>query len=171
LGDRIVLVGMMGAGKTTVGQRLASRLGWRYIDSDQQVMASTGRSVREIFESDGEPAFRRLESDALRDAMNEAGDAVVGVAGGAVLDAANRALLRTAGVVVWLRARVDVLAARASGGDHRPLLGDDALGAITRLYSERERLYEDLADVVIDVDETSPDDVVAAVLRHVGAAG
>lgn len=109
---RILLVGMMGAGKTTVGRLLAERLGRHYVDSDEEVEAATGRTVRELFEEGGERAFRPLESEALAAAVRGDTAVVVGVAGGAVLDPANRDLLKRSGTVVWLRATPETLARR-----------------------------------------------------------
>jgi shikimate kinase len=159
---------MMGSGKTTVGRLVAAKLGWAHVDSDEQVCRRTGRTVREIFETDGEAAFRTEESKALRDAAiaNPPTSAVVSVAGGAVLDAANRETLRETGDVVWLDAPARVLATRVhAGADHRPLLGDDPEEALTRLQRQRRPLYEDLADLVVDAAERNPtqiaDEIVA----------
>lgn len=156
---------MMGAGKTVVGRMLAERLGWRYADSDEQVVTATGRTVREIFEQDGEVAFRREESAALAAAIDAPGPAVISVAGGAVIDPANRERIAAAGTVVWLRAPVHVLAARArQAGDHRPLLdGGDVEATMARLYEAREPAYAEVADVVVDVEELVP----AAVVDHI----
>jgi shikimate kinase len=155
---------MMGAGKTTVGLRLARRLNRPYVDSDAQVEAATGRTVREIFEADGEDAFRVHEARALAEAVSCAEPSVVAVAGGAVLDGRNRRLIESAGTVVWLRAPVSVLAGRVRTDDHRPLLGDDPAAAIDRLYEVRQPIYERLADVIIDVDAVAPDGVVEQIL-------
>jgi len=165
---RLLLVGMMGAGKSTVGQLLADRLGWGYVDSDEDVVRRTGRTVAEIFATDGEPAFRTEESVALRDGLTQRGPVVVSVAGGAVLDPSNRALLADAGTVVWLRARPDTLAARVGDGHDRPLLGDDPLAALERLAAAREPLYAGLADVTVDVDDRTPAEVADQVLREAG---
>lgn len=165
-GERVLLVGMMGAGKTTIGRALADRFGWRYLDSDEQVEARTGRSVPEIFAAEGEAAFRAEESAALAAALAAGPRLVVSVAGGAVLDPRNRALLREAGTVVWLRAEVDTLARRVGEGTGRPLLGDDPAAALARLYEERRPLYEQLADVVVDVDELRPAEAVEAIARQ-----
>lgn len=168
--DRILLIGMMGTGKTTLGRPLAARLGWRYVDSDEQVEQATGRTVREIFESDGEAAFRKLETQALEMAIAEGPNTVIAVAGGAVLSEDNRALIHCSGTVVWLRASMETLAARVeSGDDHRPLLGDDPRAALTSLYQGRERLYRGLADVIIDVDHGTPDELVGRILEEVVA--
>ena len=157
---------MMGSGKSTVGRRLAGELGRAYLDSDDQVCRRTGRSVREIFEADGEAAFRAEERRALAEAVASAEAAVIAVAGGAVLDPGNRCLLASAGTVVWLDAPPEVLAARVGGGagsDHRPLLGDDPLGALRRLDGERRPLYAALADVTVDVSSCSAEDAVARI--------
>lgn len=167
LGSRLFLVGMMGSGKTTVGRLLAEHLGWEYVDSDDQVCRNTGRSVRQIFESEGEAAFRREEKKALQAAATAGdGHAVVAVAGGAVLDAGNRHLLESSGTVVWLDAPPEVLARRvAAGRDHRPLLGDHPAAALARLDRERRPLYAEVADVVVDAASASPAEVVEQILR------
>lgn len=167
---RVLLVGMMGAGKSTVGRLLADRLGWSYADSDEEVERRSGRTVRELFEAGGEAAFRPLESEALAAALGGDGPAVVSVAGGAVLDPQNRALIRRSGTVVWLRATPATLARRvaATGSpDHRPLLAGDRDGVIARLEAERRPLYEDVSDAVVDVDELDPVAVAERVLGTV----
>lgn len=164
---RILLVGMMGAGKTTVGQALAQRLGYPYLDSDEQVQRQSGQTVREIFESRGEAAFRALEKQALAQAVTSHGPVVVSVAGGAVLDPDNRRRMRQAGLVVWLRARLQTLARRVGADQgHRPLLGEDPLAALTRLYQQRRPLYAQVADMVIDVDLLTSEQVVEQVLER-----
>jgi shikimate kinase len=102
---------MMGAGKSTTGRILADRLGWPYLDSDDEIERQTGRTVPEIWKADGEPAFRAEESRVLAEAGTSDGPSVISVAGGAVLDVENRAVIRRAGLVVWLRADVATLAA------------------------------------------------------------
>ena len=164
-GRHVVLVGMMGTGKTTVGRAVARQLGRPFLDSDLQVEARTRRSVREIFETEGEAVFRRLESEALADAVNLPEPVVIAAAGGVVLDLDNRALLRKAGTVVWLRARPETLVRRVRPGDHRPLLADDPLGVLTLLADQREDLYREVTDVVVDVDGRDRDDVIAEIVK------
>ncbi|HEY5384415.1 MAG TPA: shikimate kinase [Acidimicrobiales bacterium] len=150
---RILLVGMMGAGKTTTGHLLAERLGWAYRDSDADVEAATGLTVPELFARDGEAAFRRAEATVLAEACADPSPSIVSVAGGAVLSEDNRRLIASSGIVVWLRARPETLAARVGDGVGRPLLGDDPAEAVVRLDAVRAPLYAELADVVLNVDE------------------
>jgi shikimate kinase len=164
MADHIVLVGMMGAGKTTVGRELASRLGWRFADSDALVEESTGSTVAEIFAAEGEDAFRAEESRVLAESLADRSPVVVSAAGGAVLDPANRELLATAGAVVWLRADPATLAARVGPGDGRPLLELDPAGTLIALDAVRRPLYGEVADVIIDVDALEPSMVVDRIL-------
>lgn len=168
---RVLLIGMMGAGKTTTGRLVAQRLGWPYLDSDDEVEARTGRTVAEIWRAEGEPAFREEESRVLEEACSSAGPAVVSVAGGAVLDPANRALIRGAGLVVWLRADVATLAGRVGSGAGRPLLDGSPEAALRRLCRERAPLYEQLADLVLDVDHLSPPQVADRIEAAAGSRG
>ncbi|HEY6428562.1 MAG TPA: shikimate kinase [Acidimicrobiales bacterium] len=168
---RILLVGMMGSGKSTVGRLLSHRLGWAYRDSDADVEAATGRTVPEIFELDGETAFRRAEAEALGRACQLDTPVVVSAAGGSVLARDNRRLLAQSGLVVWLRARPETNARRVGDGTGRPLLGDDPAEAMTRLVAQRAPFYGEVADLVIDVDRLSPKEVVARILEVVGADG
>ena len=165
--DHVVLVGMMGAGKTTIGRRLARRLGRPFIDSDQQVELQTGRTVKEIFEADGEPAFRALESDVLEEALATSSPSVIAAAGGTVLSEANRARMREGGTVVWLRADPEVLADRVRNGVHRPLLADDPAGVLRDLDAARRSLYEEVADHVVDTAGRAPEQVVEELERIV----
>jgi shikimate kinase len=166
MADRIILVGMMGAGKTTVGGLLADRLGWRHFDSDAQVMARTGSSVPELFAEHGEAAFRAEESQVLAEALSSVDPVVVSAAGGVVLSPSNRDLLVHSGVVVWLRADPGLLARRVGAGAGRPLLEDDPASRLANLYEVRRPLYEEVAAGTIDVDGLTPDQVVERVLAE-----
>lgn len=164
---RILLVGMMGCGKTTTGELVARRLGWEYRDSDADVEALTGRTVPEIFASDGEAAFRRAEAEVLATACAKE-PAVIAVAGGAVLDEDNRALIRACGTVVWLRAEPQRLAQRVGDGVGRPLLEGETGEILARLSKERAPHYAEVADAVIDVDHLTPEQVADRVLAAAG---
>jgi len=164
MAEHIFIIGMMGSGKTTVGRLLAGRLGWSHLDSDEQVGRDTGRTVPEIFADRGEAAFRAAEARALAAAAVADTPTVISVAGGAVLDPDNRHVLRRGGVIVWLRARVETLAQRVGDGAGRPLLGDDPGAALRRLYSQRRPVYQELAQVVVDVDRLDPVTVAERVL-------
>jgi shikimate kinase len=161
---RILLVGMMGVGKTTVGHLLGERLGWPYLDSDAEIIRQTGLTVPEIFAQRGEAAFRAEEATVLGEAVTSDGPVVVAVAGGAVLDADNRRRIRGAGLVVWLRAEIATLARRVGSGDGRPLLEEGAHVALDRLYAERRPLYAEVADLVIDVDGIAPGTIADTIL-------
>ena len=159
---------MMGAGKSTVGRALAARRGCAFLDSDAQIESRTGRTVAQIWASEGEPAFRRLEAEVLAEALASEEPVVVAAAGGVVLDPGNRARLKEAGTVVWLRARPTTLAGRVRSGDHRPLLDADPAGALARLASERRDLYAEVADVAVDVDDLSASEVVDCIEAATG---
>jgi shikimate kinase len=160
---RVLLMGMMGAGKSTVGRALADRTGWPYLDNDELVVQATGREAPEILDSDGEPALRRAESAALTYALGMAPPVVAGVAGGVVLDSVDRGRLAQGGVVVWLRATVDTLVGRVGSGKGRAWLQPDPRAALARFAEQREPLYAEAAHLVVDVDDLAP----AAIAREI----
>lgn len=163
----LVLIGLMGAGKTSVGERCAVELGRPFVDTDELVVATSGLTVAELFASEGEAGFRRRERTALVDACAAPGPLVIACGGGAVLDPANRATMRDAGVVVWLRASPPRLAARVGDGRGRPLLtGGAPVDALTRLSTLRAPAYEAAAHVVIDTDDLEEAAVVDRVLEE-----
>lgn len=164
--QHLVLVGMMAVGKTTVARAVAERLNRPLFDSDLMIEQRTGRTVREIFADDGEPAFRVLESEVLNDALASATPSVIAAAGGVVMRPENRAALNTANArVVWLFADPSTLLTRIQGDDHRPLLDGDPAGTLQRMLRERESLYREVADDVVVVDERTIAEVVEAVLQ------
>jgi len=146
----IYLVGMMGAGKTTVGRLLARRLKLRFVDSDHEMESRCGVKIPLIFEIEGEAGFRARESQVLAELTALEG-IVLGTGGGAVLSADNRSLLAANGTVVYLRARPEDLYERVRQDRNRPLLAsDDPLGRLSELYVERDPLYRSIADLTVD---------------------
>ncbi len=162
----------MATGKSTVGELVARDLGRRLVDSDAQIEARTGRTVREIWRTDGEAAFRVLEAEALAAALDAPEPSVVAAAGGVVLSAENRERLGADDVdVVWLRADPDTLERRirASGDTHRPLLDEDPAGMLELMAADRTELYESVADRVVDVDELAPLEVARIIVAGIRA--
>jgi shikimate kinase len=168
----LVLIGMMGVGKTSVGRRLALRLGRQFLDTDTLVEAEAGCSVAEIFAAEGEPAFRARENAAVRRALESDPYAVIAFGGGAVLEPANRGLARELALVVWLQAPARELARRVSaslrrsGGTARPLLtsGRSPEQVLDELARTREEAYRAAAHVLVDTAGRSPSQAATAVL-------
>ena len=149
----VALVGLMGAGKTTVGRRAARLLDRPFVDCDEAFIPRYGRTVVEVFRTDGEDAFRRLEAEMLADLLAVETPLVVATGGGAVVRAANRSLLESADVfVVYLHGDPAFLASRAEAKEHRFLLaGNDPRQVLGRLYAERDAWYRQVADEVLEV--------------------
>ena len=181
----LVLVGLMGAGKTTVGARCAERLGRAFVDTDDLVVAHAAMPVDEIFRTGGEARFRELERQVVADVCASPEPLVIGSGGGAVVDADNRRRFRAAGVVVWLHAPTEVLAERVGTGSGRPLLTGESERAVTvnagtakgigkahpptvqildRLAGLRDDAYRSSADAVVETGGRTVDAVADAVL-------
>jgi shikimate kinase len=161
--ERVFLVGMVGAGKTTVGRALAERTGWPYVDNDDLVRQLTGRDPEEIDKTDGEDVLHLAELRALDVALEMEPPVVVGVAGVVVDDDAAREALRDGGHVVWLRARPDTLLARIGSGTGRRQDAVDPDWIQARLR-EREPRYAAVASQIIDVDDVEPEEVAELIL-------
>jgi shikimate kinase len=151
----VFLVGMMGAGKTSVGKNLARRLGKQFYDSDHVIESRTGVRVAVIFEIEGEAGFRARERAVIEE-MTALQDIVLATGGGAVLDPENRNFLRTRGTVVYLRAAVKDLLNRTRHDKNRPLLHTaDPKSRLTELFELRDPIYRDVAHVVMDTGSQS----------------
>lgn len=164
----LVLVGLMGAGKTTVGERAAELMARTFVDTDALVEQLCGMSVSDVFARAGEAKFRELERQAVLDAVSSPVPLVIGCGGGAVLDPDNRRALRSAGVVVWLQAPAAVLAERVQAEPARPLLAgaDSQVATLERLAALRAAAYEASADVTVETAGRSIDEVAAAVCEE-----
>ncbi len=163
----LVLIGLMGAGKTTVGGRCAEALGRGFVDTDDVITAQAGTTVPEIFAAEGEAGFRARERAALADVVASPEPLVVACGGGAMVDAENRRAVRAHGFVVWLDGAPDELAARveADGTDSRPLLaGAPTVVTLTRLADARAESYAAVAQARVETGGRDVEAVTAAVL-------
>jgi shikimate kinase len=153
--SNIFLVGVMGAGKTTVGRLLAKKLGRRFLDSDHEIEARCGVSIPVIFEMEGESGFRKRESQVI-DELTQQTDLVLATGGGAVLAPENRQHLHERGFVIYLRANPHELWMRTRNDKGRPLLNtQDPKGTLEKLYEVRDPLYRETAHLVIDTGKPS----------------
>jgi shikimate kinase len=167
----VALVGMMGAGKSSVGRRLATRLGVPFKDADSEIEAAAGCTISEIFARFGEPAFRAGERKVISRLLTEPPH-VMATGGGAFVDESTRATLKENAVTIWLRVPVDVLLARTQRRDTRPLLrGGDPRETLERLLAERMPIYA-LADHILDSEDgphTATVEKIVALLDACGA--
>ncbi|CAB4749624.1 unannotated protein [freshwater metagenome] len=166
-GPRVVLVGPMGAGKTTVGELLAARWGVQVRDTDADIVAAQGKEISEIFVDDGEAAFRALERDAVAQALAEH-DGVLSLGGGAVLDPGTRDLL-AGHTVAFLSVGLTDAVKRVGLGTSRPLLMGNVRGRIKALLDERTPVYTSVASFTVDTDGRTPDEVADQVADEVAA--
>lgn len=162
--EHIVLVGMMGAGKTSVGKLLAEKLDRPFFDVDAWIEDEEGISIASIFQTRGEAAFRNLEANVLASFLANPIASVLSVGGGAVTDGRNRTVMNAQKRIVWLRANDATLASRVGDGSDRPLLvGKDPAAELARLSGIRTPMYTEVADIIVDVDDLALDDVVERV--------
>jgi shikimate kinase len=150
----------MGAGKTTIGRRLAKSMHKKFIDADQELERRTGASIALIFDVEGEPGFRQREKRII-DELTQLDDVVLATGGGSILDPDNRAVLTARGFVVYLHATVEKLLERTRRDSSRPLLmTDDPAARIRELLEQRESLYREVADLMIDTGTLNLTEVV-----------
>lgn len=165
-GSRLFVVGPMGAGKTTIGRRLAKLRGLEFCDSDQEIEMRTGVDIGFIFEKEGEAGFRQREAQVI-DELSQRDGQVLATGGGAVLSADTRRRLSARGFVIYLHASVEQQLARTSRGTHRPLLqGADRRATLERLLAIRDPLYREIADLVLDTDGRNGKALVREICEH-----
>ena len=159
----------MGSGKTTTGRSLAARLGWQFADLDSEIEKAAGRSVAKIFEDEGETAFRKRETEALRAILVDA-DAhlVLALGGGTLMAEENRQLVRQHCQCVWLKALPEALSDRlAREAEGRPLLaGQDLRTRVATLLASREATYREAADVAVDTDGVDQEEIVKRIIEN-----
>jgi shikimate kinase len=165
----VVLVGLMGSGKSTVGALVAQRTGRTLVDVDAVITARMSKTVRELWEEGGEAAYRHLESDVVLEVLRDDTPTVLAAPGGVVLDPAVRAALVDS-LVVWLRTSPSTLAGRVRPGDHRPLLEDSPAETFAAMAEMRSELYRQVATAIVDTDDRAPeaiaDEVVGLLARR-----
>lgn len=161
--ERIFLIGLMGAGKTAVGENLAKRLNWLWIDLDALIVQKNGLSIQAIFEQYGESYFRRLEKEALAEVV-PLKNVVVSTGGGVILDDENRQVLTQSGVCIYLAAKLSTLTNRLRGSEDRPLLKRHSL---EQLIGEREPLYTAVAHQVVETDDLTVEAVVDILIKGI----
>lgn len=165
----IYLVGLMGAGKTTVGRQLAKRMGRRFVDSDHELESRTGVRIPVVFDIEGESGFRKREAQVLADLCAEE-NLVMATGGGVVLAAENRRRLKASGIVVYLAAPPCVLFERTRQDRNRPLLQvADPLAKLEELYAQRDPLYREVADIVIEGRDGGVASLVNEIERQLNA--
>jgi shikimate kinase len=164
----VVLVGMMGAGKSTIGRALSRLTGWKYVDNDDLVRSISGRDAAQIRATDGEDALHDVEELAFEASLALEPPVIIGAAAAVVLDPIARVRLRSGPYVVWLRARPETLSARiANGAGRRPEAADPAW--VAARAAERAPLYAEVASQIVDVDDRSPDEVAEQILAGLSA--
>lgn len=168
MAGNVYLVGMMGAGKTTLGKALAQKTGLEFVDTDRMVVERTGVPVATVFEFEGEQGFRRRESAVLAELAARSG-CVVATGGGAILAEENRRAMRASGTVIYLRARLESLWERTRHDASRPLLATaDPKGTLAALLVERDALYRETAHIVVETGSQSAASLAARVLAALG---
>lgn len=163
-GRPIVLIGMMGAGKSAIGRKLAARLDWPFVDADHEIETAANMSIPDIFEAYGEPEFRRLEASVMARLL-DAGPSVLATGGGAFMNADTRAAIAASAVSVWLSADIDLLMARVARKSTRPLLkAPDPRAVMQKLIDERYPVYA-RADVTVASRDASKEEMAQTVIE------
>lgn len=167
--ERIFLVGPMGAGKTTIGVKLADRLNKRFIDSDREIENKTGANIPLIFELEGEEGFRRREAEALSE-LSQLPDIVLATGGGAILREENRQAMMSNGFVIYLRAPIEQLLNRTAKDKNRPLLQTaNPRKVLTEILKKREPFYQEVANLVVETNKKSIREIIDQIMDILNA--
>lgn len=165
MGTHIILIGFMGAGKTTVGRWLQRKTSWPLLDTDQLIEKEAGMTISQIFETQGEEEFRRLETETIRSLICREEDWILSAGGGMPLKEENRQLLRQAGAVVYLKVCAGTVLRRLKGDTTRPLLaGGDRKKKAEALLNLRGPVYESAAHITVETDDRRPEDIAEQIL-------
>ncbi len=164
--NNIVLIGMMGSGKTSIANELELIYGLDFVDTDDLIVKKQGMTINEIFASQGEEAFRDMETALIRDDLTKLTNTVISCGGGMPLRAENRELLRQVGTVIWLHTSVDEILKRIKGDKTRPLLNcEDPEARLRDLMDERSPLYRDCANFSVFTDGKYPERIAQEIIK------
>ena len=162
--DSIILIGPMGSGKTSTGRILAKKIGFNFLDTDEEVVERTGVSIAYIFDVEGETGFRQREHQALKKFIDD-DNVVIATGGGIVVHDESRAIIQSHKTVVYLKTSIEKQIERATVSDKRPLLIDtDPASKLQELMLTREPLYEEISDIKIDTDKSTPREIALEII-------
>lgn len=170
--NNIILIGFMGSGKSTTGIRLSYRLRRAVEDTDKLIEKKAGRSISDIFKEDGEPCFRRMETECLRELLQSKEERILATGGGLPMEKENQALLKQLGCVVYLRITPKSVYERLKDDQERPLLQcEEPLAKIRSLMEQRALVYEEAADITVDVDGKDMEEITAEIIQKLKESG
>ncbi|MDO5293093.1 MAG: shikimate kinase [bacterium] len=165
--ENIILIGFMGSGKTTVGKKIATSLGYSFLDTDELIVKRAGMEITDIFETQGETAFRKMESELLKELNATVTHAVISTGGGLPLRKENAQLLRTLGLVNYLKVTKEVVLKRLKGDTSRPLLaGENVEEKIEQLLTSRDSVYQSVCHIEINAENGTPEQVAERVISN-----
>lgn len=171
MSENIILIGFMGAGKTSVGKRYANEYQIPFLDTDEYIEEMAGKKVSQIFKDSGEEEFRRMETEAVRSLFQKEGSHVISVGGGLPMREENRKLLKKLGTVVYLKVSADTVEKRLKGDTTRPLLmKENPRAEIERLLALRGPVYEDASHLIIETDDKDTEVIIEEIGRKVHQA-
>lgn len=172
MSKHIVLEGFMGSGKTTIGIRLSYKMAMTVTDTDKMIEREQQKKISDIFAESGEEAFRQMETECLKKLTSQGCGQIISLGGGVPMRHENREILKTLGMVVYLRAKPETIYARIGNDTSRPLLqSDDPLARIRALMEARAGMYEEAADVIIDTDDRTVEQILSVIVREAEKRG